>query len=355
MLVEILSSFGLSAGQYSFHKLNSGLINSTWKVLGEECEYILQQVNTHVFKSPGDIIRNIRSLDCFLAKHYPDYLFISPVLSTEGTYLVENPHGEVYRLMPFVKGSKTIETVNTTPEAFEAAQQFGRFTANLSLFDADELMYTLPDFHNLKLRYDQLDAAIKTAGEERLTAASSLINEALNYKGIVETYETIINKQTIPLRVIHHDTKISNVLFDADHHGLCVIDLDTVMPGYFISDLGDMMRTYLSPANEEERDLSKVMVRTNFFGAIVSGYFTEMAKVLTSAEKDLIIYSGKFMIYMQAVRFLTDFLNRDIYYTTSYPLHNLIRAKNQFKLLNEYFLAEPALAIILDQLIEAQS
>ena len=144
-------------------------------------------------------------------------------------------------------------------------------------------------------------------------------------------------------RVTHHDTKISNVLFDAQDKGLCVIDLDTVMPGYFISDAGDMMRTYLSPAGEEETDYSKIDVRENYFDAIVQGYLSEMKDELSAEEKKYFVYAGKFMIYMQALRFITDYLNNDIYYGASYELHNLNRATNQLTLLNILTSKEEAL------------
>ena len=135
------------------------------------------------------------------------------------------------------------------------------------------------------------------------------------------------------LRVTHHDTKIGNVLFDKDDKGLCVIDLDTAMPGYFISDAGDMMRTYLSPVSEEEKEINKIEIRDDFYRAIVQGYSDEMKDELTETENKNFFYAGKFMIYMQAVRFLTDYINDDVYYNITYPEHNFIRARNQLTLL----------------------
>jgi Ser/Thr protein kinase RdoA (MazF antagonist) len=340
MLTDILNSFGLQSGTYISEKLNSGLINQTWKISTESREYILQQVNKNVFKSPGDIVKNITALDSFLGANFPDYLFVSLLKSPSGEYMVQDGPGEFYRLMPFVKNSKTFTVVTTKQEAYEAAHQFGKFTSLLSDFDISKLSYTLPDFHNLKLRFEQFKQAYRNAAKERLDDAESAIRETFNHQEIVQTYKSIVADRLIPLRVIHHDTKISNVLFDKNHLGICVIDLDTVMPGYFFSDVGDMMRTYLSPANEEEKDFSKISIREGFFQAIMEGYCNEMAPVLTQAEKELFIYSGKFMIYMQAIRFLTDFLNGDIYYSYSYPKHNLVRAQNQFVLLNRYIEAK---------------
>src|SRR4030095_16644665 len=141
-----------------------------------------------------------------------------------------------------------------------------------------------------------------------------LIAEIKKHTHILAAFEKIQKNNSVRQRVIHHDTKISNVLFDAQGKGICVIDLDTVMPGYFISDVGDMMRTYLSPVSEEEKDFSKIRIREDFYKAIVNGYYKEMKDSLTEIEKQHFFYSGCFMIYMQALRFLTDFLNNDIYY-----------------------------------------
>lgn len=352
MLQETLEAFGLPAKDCQIQKLESGLINRTWKVTTAQEAYILQRVNDHVFKSPQDISDNTLKLAKLLESHAPGYLFISPVATPSGKYLVRDSGGAFYRLMPFVAGSHTINTVSTRLEAYEAARQFGRFTSLLSGFDARELRYTLPDFHNLTLRFAQFEEAYKQADRERLMEADLSIKDAFRHQDLVDTYQSIKNNKDIPLRVTHHDTKISNVLFDEAGRGLCVIDLDTVMPGYFISDVGDMLRTYLSPVSEEERDLSKITVREDYFEAIMEGYLAEMAAKLTASEKELFLYAGKFMIYMQAIRFLTDFLNGDTYYATSYPKQNLVRAQNQFTLLHRYLEAGDRLRQFLYTLLK---
>ncbi len=153
---------------------------------------------------------------------------------------------------------------------------------------------------------------------------------------IVEVFEAIKANPGFKLRVMHHDTKISNVLFNAENKGACVIDLDTVMPGYFISDVGDMMRTYLSPVTEEESDFDKIKVRDEYFKAIADGYLNKMRDKLSETEKAHFVYAGKFLIYMQAIRFLTDYLNNDAYYGSKYEGHNLMRAKNQIVLLQRF-------------------
>ena len=202
------------------------------------------------------------------------------------------------------------------------------------------MQHTIPDFHNLTLRLAQFEKALASADPVRLQKAAETIKEAQQHTAIAETYRQLVQNKQMPLRVIHHDTKINNVLFDDNDKGLCVIDLDTVMPGFYISDVGDMMRTYLSPANEEEQDLSKIEVRLDYFAALHQGYMQQMGEILTPFEKSLFVYSGKFIIYMQALRFLTDYLNNDSYYGAKYDGHNLIRAQNQLKLLSKYTAAE---------------
>jgi Ser/Thr protein kinase RdoA (MazF antagonist) len=252
-----------------------------------------------------------------------------------------------FRLFPFVKNSRSIDVVATPKQAFEAAKAFGRFTKVLAGFDPNGLSITIPHFHDLSLRYNNLQAAGKTATPERAQKASQLFQFLMQHRPIVAEYEGLIHSASFKTRVTHHDTKISNVLFDAGDNSVCVIDLDTVMPGYFISDVGDMLRTYLSPYGEEEQDLSKIQIRENYFDAIVRGYLSEMHTELTQAEKNAFVFAGKFLVYMQAVRFLTDYLNNDVYYGARYEGHNLVRAQNQAMLLQRLCERESVLQAIV--------
>jgi len=333
MIDEVLKKYGLEKEPVTISPLTQGLINTTWKISTNGNSYILQKINNQVFKRPEDLAENISLVAEYLQNNNPEYFFAAPIKTIDGLPLVYIKELGYYRLFPFVNGSHAKETVETPEQAFEAARQFGRFTKNLSGLDTDKLKTTIPSFHNLTLRHAQFLEVLKTGNAERIAKTINQIKQVQQFSWIVEKFDQIKINPEFKLRVTHHDTKISNVLFDKNDKGICVIDLDTVMPGYFISDVGDMMRTYLSPVNEEEKDFEKIEVRNDFYKAIVQGYLSEMEAELTNAEKESFFYAGIFMIYMQAVRFLTDYLNDDKYYGEKYPDHNLIRAENQLVLL----------------------
>ena len=335
MLHTVLPAYGFENNSLKVEAFGSGLINNTWKITASGNEYILQRVNHDIFKEPADIANNIRLIGAYLRKNHPEYKFVSPVTSSAGEEMVYLREKGYFRMFPFVPGSHSKDVVETPAQAYEAAIQFGRFTRLLHGFDIKNLKITIPCFHDLTLRYEQFLQALEKGNRQRREESKDLIRSLVSHADIVTEFNHIKSSPEFKLRVTHHDTKISNVLFDAAGKGLCVIDLDTVMPGYFISDVGDMMRTYLSPVSEEEKEFSKIEVRDDFYKAIVKGYYNEMKDELTPTEKKYFFYAGTFMIYMQALRFLTDYLNNDVYYGAKYPLHNFIRAKNQVVLLEQ--------------------
>ena len=345
---SVLPAYGLEEAEVKVEAFGSGLINNTWKVTASGREYILQRINHAVFKDPDSIAHNIQQVADFLRLHYPEYPFVAPVTSTDGQEMVCQKEG-YFRLFPFVAGSHSKDVVETPGQAFEAATQFGRFTRLLDDMEVSRLKVTIPGFHDLSLRYQQFLKALEEGNKERIRESAPQIEFIKANADIVDEYRLIVSNPEFRLRVTHHDTKISNVLFDVADKGICVIDLDTVMPGYFISDVGDMMRTYLSPVSEEEKDLNKIEVRDEFYKAIVKGYFSEMKDVLTQTEKHYFFYAGKFMIYMQALRFLTDHLNNDVYYGARYPGHNRVRASNQVVLLQRLMEKEAYLRNYIDQ------
>jgi len=362
MIETVIRAYLPEIEHFSLLPIGSGLIHRTWKVEvgvdggvadggvvdGGEA-YILQQVNTGVFKDPEVIGGNLDKIGRYLQVHCPDYLFVGPMRTVAGgvdravgegvdraaggVVFYRDEDGVCYRLFPYVQGSRTFDVVAGPEQAYEAARQFGHFTRHLAGFDVGELRAALPDFHNLRLRFDQFGKAVRDGNAERIRGSAELIGFLEGQRDLVGVYESLLVSPAFSLRVTHHDTKISNVLFDRRGKGLCVIDLDTVMPGYFISDVGDMIRTYVSPASEEETDLDKVVVRDDFYTAIFEGYMGVMGDVLSAVEREHFFYSGLFMVYMQALRFLTDHLNNDVYYGARYEGHNFNRAANQVALL----------------------
>lgn len=332
--------------------LKSGLINYTWKIgVDGTRHFILQRVNRSVFKDPLMIDINIRKLKLFLNELDPEYLFLSPIPGLDGRTLYKW-NEDYFRCYDFVEESITLNTCQTAQQAYEAAKQFGLFTSKLQYFDVRELSITLPDFHNLTMRYDQFLMSLKKPqNQNRIGQCSEIILWVIGKANICDSYKEFIDHKDVRLRVQHHDTKISNVLFrprestsicidnnngddsTAEVDAYCVIDLDTVMAGYIFSDIGDAIRTYTSPSSEEECDYAKVYVREDILMAIRSGYFAHMGDNLSEYEKNQFFFCGEVMIYMQALRFLTDYIEGDVYYTTTYPGQNLIRATNQMYLL----------------------
>lgn len=347
--------YGLANEQVSSQTFGTGHINSTYLIstIIKGQQFILQSINQNVFKDPLLIAENVRLVGKYLKEHYPSYLFVGsiPTISGQEMAFVDKTY---WRLTNFIPNSISYDTLGDPKQAYEAAEQFGRLSKLLDGFDASLLRPSIPGFHDLNLRYDQFKEALNHTTSELKTKAAAQIEKALNHSFIVDYFNSYKNSPDFPDRAMHHDTKISNMLFDKNsNQGLCVIDLDTLMSGKFISDLGDMMRTYLCALSENEPETDKIFIRIEYFEAIIKGYLNEMGAILTSTEKDLILFSGKYLIYMQALRFLTDYLNGNIYYPVAYPEQNLVRTVNQFKLLSEFFNKEKLLQDIVDKCLNA--
>ncbi|MEY2587511.1 MAG: hypothetical protein RLY11_1360 [Bacteroidota bacterium] len=332
----IINSYLYSSADYTLHSFGTGLIHKTFVVeKNKEKVFILQQVNHRVFPWPENISHNIQLLSSWLKGNNVKTLLPAPLKTINGNdYVIID--GEYFRLIPFVENSHSIDTCSIPEEAFEAANQFGNFTASFDGMNVSNLKTTIKDFHNLTFRWNQFREALVVGNKDRIARCKNEIHLLEDDYPIVALFEKIVTSNSFSLRVTHHDTKISNVLFNKENKGICVIDLDTVMPGYFISDLGDMFRTYLSKANEEETDLQLVNARKDFYQAITEGYKEKMADKMSIDELNLLNYAGEFMIYMQALRFLTDYINNDCYYSISYEDNNYQRTLNQLALLKSF-------------------
>lgn len=323
---DIALKYGWSVIDFCW--LNSGLINSTVKIQAKEGTFILQKINNNVFKNPKWIDENIQLLSKHLHQIHSNYLFTKPVSTIDNETLV-CLNNNYYRAFHFIQDTYTLDTVSSETQAYQAANAFANFTYNFSGFNSNQLQDTIPNFHNLNLRFIQFKEALKQGNQKRIEENTSFIEELLHQSTICKKFSVFTKSAEAFKRVTHHDTKINNVLFN-NHKAVCVIDLDTVMAGYFISDVGDMIRTYVCPATEDETDFSKIVVREEVIQAIYDGYMHAMHTKLSNFEKQHFYFAGEAIIYMQALRFFTDYILNDIYYKTNSTHHNLIRAKNQF-------------------------
>lgn len=332
---SILQSFGLNPRDFIIERIGTGHIHQTFRLAGPS-QYVLQRVNKNVFKQPEIIASNLRLTSDYLRKHFPEYLFLRCVPSTDNQDIVYDKEDFPWRLFPFIENTTTLNSVETTDEAYSAAREFARLTRCLDRIEAGKFQESIPQFHDLVWRYQQFESALLGAATERLQLADDCIEASQRMYYLVERYWGLISSESLKLRITHNDTKINNILFDATtRKAVCVIDLDTLMPGYFIYDLGDMVRTFVSPVSEEEKDVSKIVFRKEMYDALLAGYLSEMSSVMSQKEREAIPFAGKMMTYIMALRFLADFLNGDTYYHTTYPRQNLVRARNQFMLLQK--------------------
>ena len=329
---QIFKSFGLSPASKST-RVGSGHINYTFKIEGEP-SFILQRINKNIFKEPEVIAQNIRHAANYLRDHHPHSLFMSNIPTLDGKEMAYDAEGYPWRLYPLIDHSFTVDQLETEEQAFEAAHEFGRLCRNLDGCDIHLFKPVIDRFQDLSWRYQQFEDALKNATSDRLKEADDSITSAKHFSFLVRKYQELIQSGALKLRIVHNDTKINNILFDSiTEQTICPIDLDTLMPGYFIYDLGDMVRTFVSPVSEEEKDVSKIVFRKDIYEALTKGYLSQMNEVMSTEEKQAIPFSGLMMTYIMALRFLADYLNGDVYYHTNYTGQNLIRAKNQFRLL----------------------
>lgn len=341
------SALGIPADELSAATISNGLINRTFKISAakQPSAWILQQINTSIFKNPNDLGENYLALFTYSLQH-PDHLRIpSPVLFPGGQPIFTDRQGLCWRAMKWIEKTCTIEKVGSLEQAKNVAQTFALFTLALSKdFNASELKITLPLFHDLSFRYKQFEEALTHTAIERSAAASFLILEMEKRFTYCKFFDQIRqHPEQYPLRVMHHDAKISNILFEETTGKVWgPIDLDTVMPGYYFSDLGDMIRSLAGSEDEHSKNADKMFIREDVYEVLVNNYAEVMSGIWTTEEKKHRHASGLLLVYMQTLRFLADHLNGDVYYQVSYPGQNLERAKNQFQLLSclENYLAD---------------
>jgi Ser/Thr protein kinase RdoA (MazF antagonist) len=336
---EAARNFQIDGELLDAQPFGSGHINDTYRVMfrnGDESFFhIVQRINRDVFKNPGALMENIQRVTSHLdaqVANEPDRdrraLRLIPARNENAWHVGED--GEYWRAYHYIPGARTYDAVESTDQAFQAARAFGRFQELLASLPPPRLNDTIPDFHNTPKRFEALLAAISADTENRAILVQPEIEFALAHEPIV----SILLDANLPERVTHNDTKFNNVMLDdATGEGICVVDLDTVMPGLTPYDFGDMVRTTTSTSAEDERDLSKVTMQFPMFEALVRGYLSSAGNFLTKEERKLLAFSGKLITFEIGIRFLTDYLSGDHYFKTHRQGHNLDRCRSQFRLL----------------------
>ncbi len=340
-LKSIFSNFDNSDALVSYKELASGHINDTYLIETKSgISYVLQRINHGVFKDVPGLISNKINISKHLLKklaHLPQEELKRRVLSflptVTGAYYHLDTEKNYWNVMIFIHDSITYETVDNEEVAFEGGKLIGNFLNLTDDFDASVLTEVIPKFHDMSFRFEQFNDALQNASEERISQAQKYIDIVDHLKEEMHIIQYLKEAGKIKMRVTHNDTKISNILFDANNKGLCVIDTDTVMPGIVHYDFGDAIRTICNTANEDEQNLDLVNFNISYYKAYVKGFLGETKNALSQTEIDHLPLGAKTMIFIMALRFLTDFLNNDVYYKTKYAMHNLDRAKNQFKLI----------------------
>jgi Ser/Thr protein kinase RdoA (MazF antagonist) len=335
---DLARQFQVAGGQFSAEPFGHGHINDTYRVTVGHGEprhrYILQRLNHVVFQNPAAVMENIRRVTAHLGQKIagqPDaarrVLTLVPALDGQPFY--RDAAGNWWRMFPFIEGTRAVEVVASPAQAFAAAQAFGQFQKLLADLPAPRLHDTIPDFHHTPKRFAALEKAVAADACNRAAQAKPEIEFARRHQAVCHD---LLDAQ-LPERVTHNDTKINNVLLDeATGEGVCVIDLDTVMPGLALYDFGDMVRSMTNPAAEGERDLAKVEMQFPVFEALLRGYLSSAAEFLTPAEKSFLPVAGQVITFELGLRFLADFLAGDAYFKVSREGENLDRCRVQFKL-----------------------
>jgi Ser/Thr protein kinase RdoA (MazF antagonist) len=355
-IAPVLRAWALEPGLCEIQAYGSGHINSTFKVSAPEEIFLLQRINHHIFKDVEKLMANFSLTTRFILNNAPTdepYPTIRLISTSSGAGFFRSADGNYWRAMHLLPGSYTIDTARNTGEAYESGSVLGRFYRMLQNFKSEELFMTLPAFHSLGGRYRQFESALAQADFERISMAHEWIEISNKLHATLQPLGDKIDSGYFPLRVVHNDPKINNILFDSRGKGLCMIDLDTVMPGCLLHDFGDAIRTTASLSAEDEADISLVNVSIPLFEAYTRGFTGQFGNYLSDAEKKHLHKTPALMAFIIGLRFLTDFLNNDVYYRVHHPGHNLQRAAAQLTLASKMGESEDAFARIIQSTIQA--
>jgi Ser/Thr protein kinase RdoA (MazF antagonist) len=333
-LEEVISHFGCSLENSTISPLGNGLINWTFLVKSTVQSFVLQRINHHVFKKPLQVINNAELISEHLCNKQRKGEFalapISQVKTEQGEVFVQ-VDGAYWRALEYIPKCYTVESIEEIEQAEQAGSAFAQFTAALSDFSAESLSEIIPNFHNLQSRLDQLTEAVKNNAANRLTSCQNLVDYCFAQKAFIDGVASI--SAQLPMHVTHNDTKINNLLFGSDEKApVAVIDLDTCMPGFLMNDFGDMVRTCCSTEPEDGKNLAAMSIKFDVFMALASSYVKGFDGKITPLELKSLVIGAQLLPFMIGVRFLTDYINGDVYFHAAHSEHNIDRAKNQIHL-----------------------
>lgn len=359
-LIEVCRHFNISGEFHSYKVFTDGHINTTYLAVfvnrGRFHKYLVQGINVHVFKNPQELMENVVGVTEYLRDKIaesggnPARETLTFLKADNNKYYLYHI-GKCWRIYNFIDNSYTINHIES-PDVFEkAGKSFGLFQKRLDGYPMENLHETIKDFHNTPKRLEALELAAKNDRAGRLVQVSEEVEFALSRKEDCEVVLNLYKEGLIPLRVTHNDTKLNNILFDEKSgDSICVIDLDTIMPGFSLYDFGDSIRFGANETREDDDNLDNVKVSLELFEAFTRGFLSACAKDLTETEVKYLAFAAKLMTFECGVRFLTDYLDGDVYFKTTYQEHNLVRARNQFRLVSEIEKNLPVMNEIVDRL-----
>ncbi len=364
-IIDVCRAFGIEGEPVRYKTFTDGHINSTFLVVfceeGEERKYLVQNINTAVFRDPDALMQNVVNVTHYLRKRIreaggdPERETLHFRKTTDGALCLHD--GDYcWRIYAFIDRSFTYDLIEDSAIFRSAGESFGRFQRLLANYPIENLYETIPDFHHTPKRVEALKAAAEADCINRAAGGQKEIGVALAREKNAGEALRLLEEGKVPLRVTHNDTKLNNILFDeTTKQGLCVIDLDTIMPGLSLYDFGDAIRFGAKTALEDEPDLTKVSISLDLFEAYTDGYLSACADALTKAEVDHLAYSAWLMTYECGVRFLTDYLCGDTYFKIDYPDHNLVRARNQFRMVEEIERVLPQMEAIVQRIYKEKT
>ena len=340
---EVIENFQFEGEYTEGIPYGSGHINDTFRVTfqhkGETKRYILQRMNNQIFLNPEELMENVVGVTSWLRKKIvenggePERETLNLVPAKDGKAFYKDSEGEYWRVYLFIEGAKTYDLVENQEDFYQSAVAFGRFQGLLADYPAETLHETIQDFHNTVKRLDTFKKAVEADGCGRAAQVQEEIQFVLDREALAHKLCDMQAEGKLPLRVTHNDTKLNNIMIDdKTGEGICVIDLDTIMPGLSIFDFGDSIRFGANTAAEDEQDVSKVSLSLPLFESYTKGFLAGCAGSLTRAEVEMLPMGAKLMTLECGIRFLADYLMGDTYFKTAYPEHNLVRARTQIAL-----------------------